>query len=332
MKTPVIIALVVLLFSFQGCQKEAINLSENNFTDTISTNDTNTNDTSCYLTKNIIVIVIDGARYSETWGDTSHQNIPRLAEQLAGSGIINTEFYNNGPTYTMAGHTSITTGFYQEINNAGNEFPKYASFFQYWNAKHNSCNELSWIITSKDKLEVLDNCLDGEFKYRYQTSTNCGINGLASGYRHDSITVEVVLDVLQEHSPNLVLVNFREPDYSAHSGSWDNYLNGIKSSDEFAYQIWNYIEQDSSYKGKTSLFITNDHGRHLDSISNGFISHGDNCMGCRHILLYAFGPDFKQGIIVNEQRDLVDITATIAELLSLNMKYGEGKVMEELFK
>ena len=31
-----------------------------------------------YLTENIIVVVIDGARFSETWGDSTHQYIPRL--------------------------------------------------------------------------------------------------------------------------------------------------------------------------------------------------------------------------------------------------------------
>jgi predicted AlkP superfamily pyrophosphatase or phosphodiesterase len=77
-----------------------------------------------YLTENVIVIVIDGPRYSETWGDSSHQNIPRLSNQLSKLGVINTQFYNDGPTYTLAGHTSITTGNYQEIDNSGNVFIK----------------------------------------------------------------------------------------------------------------------------------------------------------------------------------------------------------------
>src|SRR5687768_15962743 len=47
-----------------------------------------------YLTKNVVVIVVDGPRYSETWGEPSHQYIPFLAQKMAPAGVINTEFYN----------------------------------------------------------------------------------------------------------------------------------------------------------------------------------------------------------------------------------------------
>ena len=47
-----------------------------------------------YKTKNIFIVVMDGARYSETWGDSKQQNIPRI-RQLALQGVICTEFYNS---------------------------------------------------------------------------------------------------------------------------------------------------------------------------------------------------------------------------------------------
>jgi len=285
-----------------------------------------------YLTENVIIVVIDGPRYSETWGDSTHQNIPRLSNQLSEFGVVNTQFYNNGPTYTLAGHTAITTGFYQEIDNSGKELPMYPSIFQYWIAKYLNRNELSWIIASKDKLEVLNNCQFIDFNNKYEPSTDCGISGLSSGYRDDSVTLDVLIKVLSEKRPKLTLVNFRDPDYSAHSNDWNKYLQGIRSTDEYLYQIWEYIQNDCYYKGKTTLFVTNDHGRHLDSIADGFASHGDGCSGCRHINLYAFGPDFKQGVITNTQRELIDLSATISELLHLNMEFGEGKIMYELFE
>lgn len=285
-----------------------------------------------YLTENVIVIVIDGARYSETWGDPKHENTPQLANYLSKSGIVNTQFYNNGVTKTVPGHSSITTGNYEEIDNTGKQSPSSPSFFQYWNAKNLNKSNGSWIIASKDKLEVLDNCTLGELKDLYKPRTNCGIDGLGTGYRHDSITFKVALDILQEYQPNLVLINFREPDYSGHSGNWNKYIKGIKSSDEYAYQIWNYIQQSPNYNGNTSLFITNDHGRHLDTVSSGFISHGDDCLGCRRLNFFAFGPDFKQDTIIDKKRELIDISATISELLQLEMKSSQGKVMFELFK
>ena len=104
------------------------------------------------------------------------------------------------------------------------------------------------------------------------------------------------------------------------------------NTDDYIYKIWQFIESDPVYKNKTALFITNDHGRHLDGVANGFVSHGDSCDGCQHINLYASGPDFKQGLILNNKREQIDIPATIAELLNLDIPTINGNVMTELFE
>jgi hypothetical protein len=286
---------------------------------------------STYKTEYVFVLVMDGPRYSETWGDPSHTNIPRMDTIMSNLGIINTAFYNNGETNTTAGHTALSTGHYQSINNSGGEYPIYPSIFQFYR-KLTGCNSNSaWIVTSKDKLEILSNTKDISWKDKFLPSTNCGISGLGSGYRHDSITFPILMNVLTTHHPKLLYVNFREPDFSGHAGDWSAYLNGIKSVDEYIYQVWSFIQTDPIYKNKTTLFVTNDHGRHLDGIANGFVSHGDGCDGCRHLNFYAFGPDFKSGIEINEPRELIDIHATASELLGLPKSASKGNVMTELF-
>ena len=91
-----------------------------------------------YETENVIVIVMDGPRFSETWGDTSHQNIPRMANDLAQLGVINEQFYSYGQTFTIPGHTAIASGFYEDINNGGEEFPQNPSIFQLWREASNA--------------------------------------------------------------------------------------------------------------------------------------------------------------------------------------------------
>ncbi len=285
-----------------------------------------------YQTKNVFVVVVDGPRYSETWGDPTHQHIPRLANELANKGVVYTNFYNNGPTYTNAGHTAISTGNYQEINNSGRELPQNPSIFQHWLQASAEDSTAAWVIASKDKLEVLANCYDEQWHGQYQPATNCGVDGLGTGYRTDNITYDQLSEILTAHHPRLVLINFREPDSSGHGNDWDGYLEGIAASDEYVYQIWEFIENDPFYKNSTTMFVTNDHGRHLDGIADGFISHGDDCEGCRHINLFAYGPDFVQGTITATERDLTDIPATIAELLDFEMPTNQGEVMDELFK
>jgi Sulfatase len=285
-----------------------------------------------YIASNVIVIVIDGARYSETWGDTTFSNIPKM-KLISDEGVFYSNFYNNGPTFTLSGHTAITTGIYQEINNIGLEIPEFPSLFQYWNKKYGSVYPISRIITSKDKLSVLSDCTDSSFSGYYRPLFDCGINGMGigSGYRHDSITLRRTLDVLGEEHPKLILLSFREPDYSAHLENWQAYIDGIRNTDSYVNQVWEFIKRNDYYKGKTAIFVTNDHGRHLDNVLDGFVSHGDTCNGCRHISLLAMGPDFKKGEVIKANRELIDIPATIAEILRFTMPSGKGKIMSELF-
>ena len=285
-----------------------------------------------YNTENVVIVIVDGARYSETWGDSSHQNIRFMAQELAASGVINTRFYNDGPTYTLAGHTGLCTGYYQEINNGGSESPEFPSIFQYFNAKNASAGGETWIISSKDKLEVLSNCKNSAYYNKFRPFADCGNNGPGSGYREDSVTFKLFTEVFSQRKPKLTLLSFKEPDYSAHSGNWKEYIRGIQATDRYVYEVWKCIQNDPYYRGKTALFVTNDHGRHLDNVMEGFMSHGDTCEGCRHIFLYAFGPDFKQGVIVDNKRELNDISATVAELLHFDAPYVKGKVMTELFR
>lgn len=288
---------------------------------------------SSYKAKNIIVVVMDGARYSETWGSSDHALIPYMDSVLSSEGVIYSNFENNGFTYTSSGHVSITTGYNQEIDNTGADIPSNPSFFQLWLKQTMNQSSSAWIVASKDKLEVLANCKTSKWKNKYQPSVNCGINGsgVGSGYRDDSLTMIEVMNVLNQHEPELLLINLKEPDFSGHTGNWQAYTEGVKKSDYYVYQLWNFIQEHPKYKNSTAFFVTNDHGRHSDNVNVGFSSHGDNCDGCKHIFLYASGPDFHKNKTFSTSRNLRDLNATIQELLQLKARSTDGNLMIELF-
>jgi hypothetical protein len=282
--------------------------------------------------KNVIIVVIDGPRYSETWGDPSHQYIPHMANDMAGEGVIFTNFLNDGFTYTNSGHTAITTGFRQEIKNTGEiEYPKYPSFFQYYLKQKGKQKSSAWLITSKGKLQNLANTTHPEWNDAFLPSTNCGTDGKGNGYRNDFSTFNEIVRILKTNHPNIVLINFKEPDGAGHANDWQGYLQGIRDTDKYAWDLWKLIKTDSFYKDQTAFFVTNDHGRHLDSVADGFVSHGCNCEGCRHINLYAYGPDFKKNTVVNDKYAQQDLSATVAYLMNLQMPYSEGKNIKALF-
>jgi len=285
-----------------------------------------------YTTENIVILVIDGPRMTETFGDTTYKYIPNLANVLAPQGVLLKNFRNNGPTYTNAGHTAITTGVYQRINNSGLELPKNPSIFQYFLKEKGLSKESAWIIASKGKLNILANTKSKKWRNQYVPSAFCGINGSGLGYTADEKNFSDALRILGQYHPKLTLINLLEVDVNGHANLWEGYLKAIQRTDQKALELWKFIENDSIYNGKTTLFITNDHGRHTKGHKDGFVSHGDNCEGCRSIYMIALGPDFKKNAVLPNRYEQIDISKTIAEMLHFKYPVSEGQVMKDLFK
>ncbi|MBX7150994.1 sulfatase [bacterium] len=284
------------------------------------------------VTENVIVVIIDGPRFSETWGDSAGNLMPFIKDSMLSAGVLLTNFYNDGATETTAGHTAMLTGFYQEINNFGEELPDHPSVFQYFRKSKSVDSTATWVIASKHKLEVLTDCKDSTWQHQFRPAHDCGVSGLGSSNRADSLTLARALDVLNTYHPKLTLIHFKEPDVSAHDGNWDAYIKGIRDGDRAAFTVWKFINNDPIYANHTALFVTHDHGRHLDSLSDGFVSHGDSCPGCRHIALYAYGPEFDQDRIVIDRYSQIDLAVTIASLLRFTLEGANGNRIDALFK
>ena len=283
-----------------------------------------------FRTQNVIVVVIDGPRHSENWGNTPGL-IPFMSGSLKGRGTFFSDFQNDAYTYTNSGHVAITTGVNQEIDNYGDELPADPSILQYWLKKTGKPATAAWLVMSKDKLHILANTQDSAWHDQFQPSFNVGVSGPGSGYRMDSLTMAEATRILSNHRPNLMFINLMEPDGYAHAGNWDNYLRGIARSDRYVKQLWDFLQKDKFYRKTTTLLITNDHGRHLDEVDGGWKEHGDLCEGCRRISLLAVGPDFKRGHTITEKHTLVDIPVTISPLLGVRLEKAQGQVIRDLF-
>lgn len=284
-----------------------------------------------FSTKHVILVVMDGARYQETFGDSLHQYIPNL-QRLKSEGVLYTNFYNNGPTLTNSGHVSILTGNYRRIKNNGTQLPPFPSMFQYFIKEKNKDKTTAWIVSSKSKLEMLANTSDKKWWNRYMPMTYCGVKGQSVAYEGDNKNYEKVKEVISNYHPELMLVNYLEADARGHNNNWDGYLGGIKNIDLLVNNLWEFVQNDPVMKNSTTILVTNDHGRHNDGHKDGFKEHGDNCSGCRHIFLLGLGPDFKTNTIITEPAELIDIPSTIAYLLNFSIPSSKGRVLKEMLK
>ncbi len=258
-----------------------------------------------------------------------------MATELAPLGTLLSGFQNMGPTYTNSGHAAITAGHYESLENTtGSQLPSHAGIFQRFLAAKALPAEAAWVITSKDKLAILGDTTQAGWSGEHIPSLWCGVGGggQGSGYAEDADTVLKVKSVLATYHPRLVLVSLKEPDASAHTGDWSAYLASLASSDAYAAEIWEALQSDPVYAGKTAFFVTHDHGRHLDGISTGFHDHGDACAGCRSTALLALGPDFQAGVELTSGGELVDIPVTVADMLGFPLPAAPGRVLYELMK
>ena len=287
------------------------------------------------VTKHAIIVVMDGARYTETMGDQTHANVPKIAA-LASQGVVLSAFRTaktgsiaESWTETCPGHARITTGTYQNIANDGSELPSKPSMFQQYRQQKSSSAASGWVICSKDKLFILANSSASGWNDQYQPSMDCGVNGDGSGgYRADNLTHDIVIQKLATDRPALMIINYKGPDAMGHANDWNGYLASIREIDGYADDIWSIIQADDSLKNTTALFIVNDHGRH----TNDFTSHGDNCAGCRTIMCVALGPDIKANVTTVAAHEQIDLAPTIAHMMGFTISTATGVVMTEIFK
>jgi predicted AlkP superfamily pyrophosphatase or phosphodiesterase len=285
-----------------------------------------------YATKYVYILVIDGPRYSETYGEPTCKYSPILCDSLKHQGTFYANFKNNGPTYTVPGHTAIVTGKYQRISNAGTALPKEPNIFQYFLKAAAKDSSAAYVVASKGKLDVLVNTSNKKWHNLYLAPTYCGPNGNGLGYGRDDKTFAKVTELVQSQKPpELMLINLLAVDVYGHANNWDKYLEAITQSDAYAAQLWQMIQSHPILRNQTTLMITNDHGRHLDGVRSGFVNHGCRCQGCKHISLLVLGPDTPKGVVVQEEAEMTDISKTIAELLHFEMPTSKGVFLNAAF-
>lgn len=285
-----------------------------------------------FKTKYVYILVIDGPRYSETYGEPTCKYSPLLCDSLKKEGAFYANFKNNGPTYTVPGHTAIVTGTYQRISNSGTALPKQPNIFQYYLKATSKDASSAYVVASKGKLDVLVNTSHKKWKDQFQAGTYCGPNGNGLGYgRDDKTFAKAAALINSENPPHLMLINLLAVDVYGHANNWDKYLESITQTDLYAAQLWHMIQENELLKDQTTLLITNDHGRHSEGVRSGFVNHGCRCEGCRHISLLVLGPDTPKNKVIEKEASLIDISKTIAHVLYFEMPTSKGIFLKEAF-
>jgi hypothetical protein len=292
-----------------------------------------------YETENVILVSIDGIRDHEAFayqfqpGEVEHPHIPFLWNTLKPQGTAFMEMYNVFCTFTSPGHSTMLTGAWQMYPNhaEGGELlqtrPWEPTIFEYARKQLGLPQSETWCVVGKR------NCMESNWSIHPEYGQNYGANIVKAPEGEvtmdsDSLTVDAVMDVLDQDSPSLVFVNLQAVDALGHNGDYDLYLEAIRRADRAVKRIWERIQIDPVYAGRTTLIVSTDHGRH-DPDRGDFMGHGGICHGCQHVMCLVAGPDTPAGIEVSRMTLQVDLAPTMAALMGVDAVYAEGQVLRE---
>jgi hypothetical protein len=265
--------------------------------------------------KHVVIAVLDGARYTETFGDSTHANIPVIWNQLRPLGTLYTSFRNDGITWTNSSHSSILNGTRDSVKNNGTQPPNSPTIFEYFRKQTGMPAEQCWVVLGKTKLRMLSYSSHAGYGRAY------GAKVMTSTAEYDDIrTFENARAVLTTHHPALSIVNLAETDSLAHFMKWDGYINSIRRADLLIGLLWNVIQSDSLMRDRTTMIVLNDHGRH----TSNYVDHGDHCEGCSHIMLLIVGPDTPEGVVDSSYHRQIDLAPTIGRILHFETNHAVG--------
>lgn len=147
----------------------------------------------------------------------------------------------------------------------------------------------------------------------------------------DELSVFIATRLMRQLAPTMIWITLHDIDV-AHAGAYSLYIDGIRRSDRLCSQIWDTIQREPEYAGKTALLILPDFGRDSDSDvgGNGFQHHRTGDALSRTTWLLALGPGIRQNIVIDRPVQSIDLVPTIGSLLGFSSDLSRGKPLTEI--
>jgi len=145
----------------------------------------------------------------------------------------------------------------------------------------------------------------------------------------DELTFFMTREIMRKFAPRLMMVALSDVE-AAHFGSYSMHVAGIRTADRLAWQLWQEIESNPDYKGKTTMILLPEFGRDPDgSSTNGFFNHRANEQSTRDTWMLAFGPAIGKPRIIERPIRHVDVCPTLAGLLDVRPVPSQGARLDE---
>jgi hypothetical protein len=149
----------------------------------------------------------------------------------------------------------------------------------------------------------------------------------------DELSVYVSRQLMKQLAPSLLWITLHDIDV-AHAGAFSLYIDAIQRCDRLCGEIWQMIESEPEYAGKTTMFILPDFGRDADNSAggNGFQHHRTGDAFSRTTWMIVRGPGVRQNAIVDRPVESTDLVPTLGALFGFSPGLSKGKVLTEVIE
>lgn len=147
----------------------------------------------------------------------------------------------------------------------------------------------------------------------------------------DELSVYIARQLMRQLAPSLLWVTLHDIDI-AHSGTYSLYIDAIQRTDRLCAEIWNAIQSEPEYAGKTTLFILPDFGRDSDTDpgGNGFQHHRTGDPLSRTTWMIVMGPGVRENVVVDRAVESTDLVPTIGSMLGFSPRMAQGRPLPEV--
>jgi hypothetical protein len=106
--------------------------------------------------------------------------------------------------------------------------------------------------------------------------------------RHDAYTFGLAMSYLRTAKPRVLYLALGETDDWAHDGRYDRVLETYSRTDTYFRQLWEWLQSQSEYRGRTHILITTDHGR--GRTPQDWRNHGAKVEGAQDVWMAFISP------------------------------------------
>jgi hypothetical protein len=147
----------------------------------------------------------------------------------------------------------------------------------------------------------------------------------------DELSVYIARQLMRQVAPSLLWITMHDIDI-AHAGAYSLYIDGIRRTDRLCSELWNTIQKEPEYAGKTTLFVLPDFGRDSDSEAggNGFQHHRTGDTLSRTTWMLVAGPGIREGVVFDRALESTDLVPTLGSMLGFSPRWAQGTPIHEL--